>query len=246
MTTTLLRIGANAAAREPPARVEHRRRERDDAVEEHLRHEQPQQGRSRAPAALRRSRPLDVERCRGRTIHGAASTPTTVIASEREHRDGEDRRRCVVVARLEVLHEQRHQRRGEHAAEQELVDDVGRLVGVAVRAGERGHAQRVGDGRDPHEAGDAGERGADRDDRARPDDCALRSHLELRSFERRRVELRRLELGIAPPWLRFRHGAGLRPARGRLHAAHRRVCGASGGGGCPNPTRARGTRARRR
>ena len=82
--------------------------------------------RARRPAA-----------CRGRRSTARASIPSTVMPSEREHRDGEDRARRVVVVALEVAHEQRDERRGEHAAEQQLVDDVRRLVGVAVDAGER-------------------------------------------------------------------------------------------------------------
>ena len=54
----------------------------------------------------------------------------------------------IVVVRLVVLHEQRDEGRGEDAAEQQLVDDVGRLVGVAVGAGERRRAERVRDGGD--------------------------------------------------------------------------------------------------
>ena len=88
-------------------------------------------------------------------------------ADEREHRDRDDRARRVVVAALQVADELRHERGGEHAAEQELVDDVRRLVRVGVDAGHRRDAERVRDRRDAEEPGDARERGAEPDDRAR-------------------------------------------------------------------------------
>ena len=69
---------------------------------------------------------------------------------------------------LEVADEQGQQGRGEDPAEQQLVEDVGGLVGVRVDAGHLRRAERVGDRRDPPEAGDPGEGGADSDDRARP------------------------------------------------------------------------------
>ena len=73
---------------------------------------------------------------------------------EHQNRDGEDRGGRILVVRLEVADEQRNERRREDAAQQELVDDVRRLVRVAVRAGERGDTERVGDRGDPHEPGE--------------------------------------------------------------------------------------------
>ena len=102
---------------------------------------------------------------------------------QREHRHRGDRAHCVFVVGFEVLHEQRHEGRGEHATEQELVDDVGGFVRVAVGAGERGHPERVRECGDPHEPGDAGECGADGDDRARPNDASRLFVAELTTLE---------------------------------------------------------------
>ena len=67
---------------------------------------------------------------------------------EGEHRGGHDRVRRLPVVPLEVPHELRDERRGEDPADEQLVDDVRRLVGVRVDAGDRGDAERVRDRRD--------------------------------------------------------------------------------------------------
>ena len=154
--------------KEVSTRVEYRGGERDDAVEEHLRHEQPQQRRRQflLRSDVRAVHVEGVEVDDPRRGHHADDGDR----GEREDRDGEDRARGVVVTGLEVFDEEWNQGGGEHTAEQELVDDVGRLVGVAVGAGECGRAERVRDGCDPHEAGDARERGADSDDGAGTDE----------------------------------------------------------------------------
>ena len=122
--------------------------------------------RSRAPVARRRSRPSR-----------RACRRSTITAPQHAHQVMPRRARTIATvtialsasssSRLEVPHEQRHEGRGEHAAEQQLVDDVGGLVGVAVRARERAGAERVRDRGDADEPGDPREGGADRDDRAR-------------------------------------------------------------------------------
>ena len=58
--------------------------------------------------------------------------------------------------------EQRHERGRQHAAEQQLVDDVRRLVAEAVGVGQRGLAEDVGEGDDAEQPGDARQRGARR------------------------------------------------------------------------------------
>jgi hypothetical protein len=63
-----------------------------------------------------------------------------------------------------VRREQRDQRRGEHAAEQEVVDDVRRLVGEQVGVAERVEPDDGGEHEHPEQAGDAREQRARRDD----------------------------------------------------------------------------------
>ena len=77
-----------------------------------------------------------------------------------------------VVVALVVLDVERDERRGEDAAEQQLVDDVRRRVRDVVDVGEPREAER-GERGDAQEAGDARERGAEPDDRAGPDEAVL-------------------------------------------------------------------------
>ena len=63
----------------------------------------------------------------------------------------------------------------------------GRLVRVAVRAGERGDAERVRDRGDAHEPGEPRERGADRDHRARAHDLDVVAALRIRGCANRRT-----------------------------------------------------------
>ena len=86
---------------------------------------------------------------------------------QRDRGDGDDRVRGFLVAVGEVAHEQREQSCGEDAPEQQLVEDVRRLVRVRVDAGDRRGAERVRDGRDPPEAGESRDRRPDADDGAR-------------------------------------------------------------------------------
>ena len=232
MTTTLLRIGANAAARKRRRAFEHRGREGDDAVEQHLRHEEAEQvGRQLLLGGD--VRPVHVQRVQvddpRRGDDADDGDPR-----QREHRDGEDRARRVVVARFEVLHEQRDEGRGQHPAEEQLVDDVGRLVRIAVGAGEGRGAERVRDGRDAHEAGDAGERGADGDDRAGPDEGGL----GLGGIGARLGEPDVVGAHV------FKRAARWASRPGTKGGAPASASGAAGG--CPSPTRWRGTRSRPR
>ena len=217
---------------EATARVEHRGREGDDAVEQHLRHEEAEQvGRQLLLGGD--VRPVHVQRVQvddpRRGDDADDGDPR-----QREHRDGEDRARRVVVARFEVLHEQRDEGRGQHPAEEQLVDDVGRLVRVAVGAGEGRGAERVRDGRDAHEAGDAGERGADGDDRARPDEGGL-------GLGGIGARLGEPDVVGAHVFTRAARWASRPGTKGGAPAS---ASGAAGG--CPSPTRWRGTRSRPR
>ena len=139
--------------REAPSGIEHRGRERRDAVEQHLRHEEPQQV-SCQRLLLRTIRSVYAQ---GVEVDdpGREEYPDHRDREENENRNREDRGGRIVVVRLEVPDEQRHEGRGEDAPQEQLVDDVGRLVRVAVRARQCGDAERIGDRRDAHEPGDS-------------------------------------------------------------------------------------------
>ena len=123
MTTMLLSTGAKAAAEEPTPRVEHGGRQRGDAVEEHLRHEETQEVGRELLLRGDGSRPCTFS-VYSSTIQGASTMPMTVMRDEQTIATVKIALGGVVVVRLEVLHEQRDEGRGEHAAEQQLVDDV--------------------------------------------------------------------------------------------------------------------------
>ena len=76
-------------------------------------------------------------------MNGAATIAMTVEHDEHRHRGTEDRRRGIVVVAFVRVDEQRHERRGEHAAEDQLEHDVGRVVGDVVGVGEHRAAERV-------------------------------------------------------------------------------------------------------
>ena len=153
MTTTLLRIGANAAAANLRRALSSAGRERGEAVEEDLRHEAAQPRRWRARAARRPVGPSTLERVDAhdqRREHDAHD-------GDDEQRDGgdrDDRVRGLFVVSAEVAHEQREQGRGEDAAEEQLVEDVRRLVRVRVDAGDLGGPERVRDRGDAPEPGE--------------------------------------------------------------------------------------------
>ena len=94
----------------------------------------------------------------------AVSTVSTVIATVNSAEVD------VVVAVLEMLDEQRHERGRQHAAEDQLVDDVRRRVREVVGVGEAGAPDRVREHRDAEEPGEPREQGAGRDGRARADE----------------------------------------------------------------------------
>ena len=135
---------------EATARLQQRGRERDQAVEEHLRHEAAQEVGCEL-ALVRDVVARNIDRVQADDQRREQLTDDR-DADEGEHRDRDDRAGGFVVAVLEVRDEERNQRRGEHAAEQELVDDVRGLVRVAVDAGEGRHTERVRDRRDAEEA----------------------------------------------------------------------------------------------
>ena len=153
---------------EAAVRVEQRGRERGEAVEHHLRQEPQREDGHHVqlcgpfgPGSVEREQPGD-ERREDHRDPGEDG--------EHRHRDGEDRGGRPVVVVLELLDEQRHERRRQNAAEEELVDDVGRGVGDVVGVGEARPADRVGEHGDAEEPGDAGEERAGRDGGARADE----------------------------------------------------------------------------
>ena len=89
------------------------------------------------------------------------------MSGREHHRDRGQRRTSAVivtvktaeVARsspaLEVIDEHRDERRRQHAAEEQLVDDVRRRVREVVGVGERRLPERVREHRDAHEPGHA-------------------------------------------------------------------------------------------
>ena len=138
--------------------IEDRARQRREPVEEHLRQEP--EGEDRHHVQLRDAfgscRVHRVEPCdEGREQHRDRRQHR-----EHGHGDGEQRRGRTGVAVLEVFHEERHERGGEHAAEDQLVDDVRGRVRQVVRVGQAGAPYRVGEHRDPEEPGEPREQGA--------------------------------------------------------------------------------------
>ena len=115
-----------------------------------------------------------------RTISGAASTAIAVMTASTMADTVSDGVGRLVVVVLELGGEDRHERRRQHAAEDQLVDDVRRVVGQVVGVGEAGLAEGVGQ-RDPaQQAGHPGERGAepDRDVGAQQPLAAGLAHVE--------------------------------------------------------------------
>ena len=85
-------------------------------------------------------------------ISGAARTATSGDRGEHDERDGDDDVRRLVVVALEERREQRHEGRREDAADQQLVDDVRRLVADRVGVGQRGLADHVAEDDDAQQA----------------------------------------------------------------------------------------------
>jgi hypothetical protein len=77
--------------------------------------------------------------------------------------------------------EQRHQGGRQHAADDQLVDDVGRVVGDAVGVGQAGAAQRIGHGAPAQHPGRPRQHRAERRVGGRPHQVALagRDHLRV-------------------------------------------------------------------
>ena len=105
-------------------------------------------------------------------IHGAAMNPSTLMTASAAIATELIASVARWSSRLVVLDVERHERRGEDAAEQQLVDDVRRRVRDVVDVGEAREAERRERG-DAEEAGDPRERGAEPDDRAGPDEAVL-------------------------------------------------------------------------
>ena len=61
----------------------------------------------------------------------------------------------TLVVCFGVPYEDRHDRRRQDAAEQQLIDDVRRRIGEVVRVGQASAADRPGESADAQEAGEA-------------------------------------------------------------------------------------------
>ena len=150
---------------EPPVRVQQARRHRADSVEQDLRHEPPQEERGELAFALEVPRPHvdrvelhDPRRCHDREHHDRAEDHH----GERQHAAPDVPRGFSAVA-PEPLHEHGNEHRREHAAQDQLVDDVGGVVRDVVRVRpNRDDAER---GRHRGEAQESGEPRQGRADR---------------------------------------------------------------------------------
>jgi hypothetical protein len=142
-----------------PAGVEHRPEHRPDAVEQHLGQEEA--GEHDGQLARRGVEITGVEvdeQRRGEHQHDRGGA---------QHEDGEGEQPLgvglpAVVVVLGRAHQQRDDDAGEHAPEQQLVDDVGRGVGDVVRRADALDAEHRRDHRGAQEAGGARGHGAER------------------------------------------------------------------------------------
>ena len=136
---------------EPVPGVEQRAREGREAVEDHLRNEaEDQHGQH-----VQLSGPVGAVLAQDEQPREYRRQHHRHRGEERErgHRDREDGRRRAFVAAFEQVDEHRYQCRGEDAADQQLVDDVGRDVREVVGVGERGLADRGREHDDPQQPG---------------------------------------------------------------------------------------------
>ena len=165
ITTRLGRIGLHAAAKNRRRRVEDGVGERRDAVEEDLQQKDPGQQRCRRCGARPGRRPRPASACRAAKISGAASTATAVSAARAANATVTTTLVDSLVVRSSERGEHRDERRRQHAAEQQLVDDVRRLVADRVGVGERGLTDDGAEDRDADQAGDPRQGRACRDTR---------------------------------------------------------------------------------
>ena len=139
--------------------VEQSAGDRPDPVEDDLRHEPPEQ--EHAELDLRRRSAASEAARYSRMICGASAMPSDGERGEQHERErehaGPEVERGLASVRSAVVDEDRHEHRGEHPAEDQLVHDVRRGVGLHVDVAERSHrdAQRRRLRSDAHVAGQA-------------------------------------------------------------------------------------------
>jgi hypothetical protein len=156
---------------EPAAGVERGAHHRAGAVEQHLRQEVPREHDGEVALGLGHrvgQVEVDDERRGDHQQHRGAA--------EGQHHEGEQPLRVrgpAVGVVLGGADEQRHDDGGEHAAQQQLVDDVGRGVGDVVGQRQALHAQHGPDDGGAQEAGQPRRHGADRHRPDRPAEAAL-------------------------------------------------------------------------
>ncbi len=145
--------------REAPGPVEHGGGHRADGVEQHLGHEQPQQEAAQ----------LHLGVTDGLVGHGDRERPHDPRPGQEaedhdrtQHRQGQAQHGpgqplgVLPATLVEQGDERRHQHRREDAGGQELEEQVGDQVGRLVGVAQVGRAQRPADGHHPEEPGDAG------------------------------------------------------------------------------------------
>ena len=137
---------------EPSPAVEECIRQADESVEEDLDEEDPRQRRAGAPEQIGVDGVGDVDRVEAEDER-CCDDRQSGECRHQEHRHGEHDVGRLLVAVLVERREQRHERRRQDAAEQQLVHDVRRLVGQAVGIGERRLAEDVAEGDHPDQTG---------------------------------------------------------------------------------------------
>ncbi len=160
---------------EPSPAVEVGVRDPGEAVEQDLDEEDPRERRADVAEQIRVDVVGEVEAVQAEDERREADGDD----GERDHqrrRDRDDDIRRVVVG-LVVLaaqerREQRDQRRRQHASEQEVVDDVRRLVGDLVAVGEQVLPDHVGEDEHAEQTRYARQRGAGGDDEVRSEQVA--------------------------------------------------------------------------
>ena len=159
-------VGQHRAPRrgeEAPAGVERGVGEPGGAVEEDLQQEHPGQQRADALDQLGVDAFVRVDRVQPEDQRGGEHGDGGEHRHRRQ-RDGDDDVGRLLVVAFEELREQRHQRGREHAADQQLVDDVRCLVADQVDVGEGALADDVAEHHDAEQPGDPRQRRAGGDD----------------------------------------------------------------------------------
>ena len=154
--------------------IEQRRGEGRQPVEEHLGHEQPQEGGGHLLLGGSRGR-LQAEGVQADDRRGGQDSDGGE-GDEEGARHGHHGRGGLVVAPVAVVDEDGHEGGRQDAAEEELVDDVGSGVGQVVRVGQAGEAEGVGHGGQAGNAGEARQGRAQRHRGTRPENTGGCAH----------------------------------------------------------------------